>query len=82
MKVIVVTTITSIIDLDTMDSEHRMEINDRDGLSEVSSEVLGAVLMGGLNSCKQAVAERWPRVGASDKRVTDRQEDAVDIDDV
>lgn len=60
MKAIVVTTITSTMDLTTFESTHAVDIADEDGLSEVSTEVLGALIIGALGSTDRAIREKFP----------------------
>lgn len=75
MKAIVTTTITSTFDVGTMEASHSVEIEDLDGLSEISLDVLGSVVMGALNSAKKGMAEKFPRVGAIDSRVSNNEGD-------
>lgn len=63
---IVVTTITSVLDIDSMSTEHSVEVDDKDGLSSVSGDMLGAVLMGALGSTTRAVEKAYPRVAKID----------------
>lgn len=69
MKAIVVTTITSTIDLETFDTSHSVDIADEDGLSEVSPDALGALLIGALSSTTRAVRKEFPRAA----RIEDKQ---------
>jgi len=61
MKMIVVTTIKSTLDVDTMKTEHEVDINDQDGISQVSSDVLGAVLIGAMRSATRGIEDKFPR---------------------
>lgn len=61
MKMIVVTTITSMLDVETMHAEHSVEVDDQDGMSAVSSDVLGAVLIGALRSTTRGIEKNFPR---------------------
>lgn len=74
MRAKVVTTITTELDLDSLTSEHSVDINDCDGLSEISRDVLGAVLIGGLHATRAAVREQFPRAARAD----DESEDGED----
>jgi CO/xanthine dehydrogenase FAD-binding subunit len=61
MKAQVVTTITSLVDIETFETSHSVDINDQDGLSEVSREVMGALLIGALRSTETAVRRQFPQ---------------------
>lgn len=76
---IVVTTITSTLDPDTMVTSHSVDIEDQDGISDVHPDVLGAVLIGAMRSTERALAEQFPGAGRSAERADERE--AVDIDD-
>jgi hypothetical protein len=64
MKMKVVATITSYFDVDSNTTEHSIEIEDEDGLSEVSYDILGAVVLGGLRASQKAVVKKFPRLAA------------------
>ena len=67
MRMKVVTTITSelvFLDDGGFDSSHSVDIDDQDGLSEVSREVLGALITGGLKSTERAVRAELPTLKA------------------
>lgn len=72
---IVVTTITSTVDVDTMVPDHSVDINDVDGLSEVSRDVLGAVVLGGIHATDRAVRKEFPRVNRLDTHTPTRNSD-------
>ena len=55
----VVTTITTLLDVDSMQQEVSVDIDDQDGLSEVSSQVLGAVLIGSCRSVERGLREQF-----------------------
>lgn len=74
MQAVIVTTITTHLDLDSMESRHVMEIDDQDGLSEVSSDVLGALLLGALGASRRAVREQFPRAGQAEDRTDTESE--------
>lgn len=59
MKMKVVTTITSILDVNTMETDTQVDISDEDGVSEVSKQVLGSLLIGSLRSTERAVREQF-----------------------
>lgn len=61
MKAQVVTTITTLVDFDTLETSHSVDISDDDGLSEVSGEMLGALLIGALHSTEKAVRAQFPQ---------------------
>lgn len=66
MKMKIVTTITSLVDIDTMQPEHSVDINDEDGLSEVSAEVAYAVVIGGLRATENGIIKKFPRLARKD----------------
>lgn len=76
MKMIVVTTITSTLDVETMEPTHSVDIEDQDGLSDVSREVLGALILGALHATERGIREQFSRVA----RVDD-MDDMDDMDD-
>jgi len=59
MKMKVVTTITTLLDVDTMEQEVSVSISDEDGLSEVSGQVLGATLIGSMRSVERGLRQRF-----------------------
>lgn len=71
----VVTTITTIWDVDDMTSEHSVEVTDEDGVSEVSRDVLGTLLISALRSTHQAIIEQFPRAGEAERRHDEKQKD-------
>lgn len=76
MKARIVTTITTLMDLDTLTPEHSVDISDEDGLSEVSRDVLGALLIGALRATEKAVREQFPGADRSASRI-----DAAEADE-
>lgn len=81
MRMKVVTTITSLVDINTMTPSHEVHIEDEDGLSEVSGDVLGAIVVGALRAAERAVVQAYPRVGESAERLDAAEADEVDIED-
>lgn len=69
----VVTTITTLWDVDEMKTEHSVEISDEDGVSEVSSDVLGTLLISALRSSRQAILDKFPRAGEAEKRHDEKE---------
>lgn len=67
MKAVVVTTITTTLDLDTFDKEVDVEVDDQSGLSEVSEEVLYSVVLAGLNTTQNSIYDRSPRLARLNK---------------
>lgn len=61
MKAIVITTITSTMDIETLETKHSVAIEDQDGLAEVSSDILGALLIGAMSATTRAVEKQFPR---------------------
>lgn len=59
MKMQVVTTITTLLDIDTMQQEVSVDIDDQDGLSEVSGQVLGSVLIGSCRSVERGLRKQF-----------------------
>jgi ubiquinone biosynthesis protein UbiJ len=74
MKMVVVTTITSTLDINDMSTSHTVDINDEDGLSEVSGDVLGTVVVSGLRATMTAVREKYPRAGQAADRADESEE--------
>ena len=59
MRMKVVTTVTTLLDVDSMEQEVSVEIDDQDGLSEVSGQVLGATLIGSMRSVERGLREQF-----------------------
>lgn len=59
MKAKIVTTVTTYLDIDTLQQEVEVDISDEDGLSEVSSQVLGAALIGSMRSVERGLRKQF-----------------------
>lgn len=59
MKMIVVTTITSTLDVESMTTAHDVEVEDQDNLSGVSTQILGSLILGGLNATENSLREKF-----------------------
>lgn len=55
----VVTTVTTLLDVETMQQEVSVSIDDQDGLADVSTQVLGAVLIGSMRSVERSLREQF-----------------------
>jgi hypothetical protein len=64
MKVTIVTTITTTLDLNTMAKKHTIDIDDQDNVSEISRDVFGALVLSGLTSAVDTAAIEFPRAAA------------------
>ena len=60
MRAKIVTTITTELDLDTLEPTHAVHVDDVDGLSEISSDIVGGLLLGALGATGNAVREKYP----------------------
>lgn len=69
MRAKVVTTITTELNLDDMQPSHSVDIDDCDGLSDVSREIVGALVLGALQSAERGVREQFPRAGRAAERL-------------
>ncbi|HSV38714.1 MAG TPA: hypothetical protein VLI04_08140 [Nocardioidaceae bacterium] len=69
MRAKVVTTITSELDLDSMEQSHSVDIDDCDGLSEVSRDVLGALVIGALQATERTARSTFPGAGRAADRL-------------
>lgn len=65
MRAKIVTTITTLLDLDTFASEHEVHISDEDALSEVSRDLVAAAVISGLRTANNALREQFPMVAAT-----------------
>ncbi len=82
LKATIITTITTTVDLETMKSSHAVDVNDADGLSEISREVVGAVLIGAMQATERTLRQQFPRAGRAAERVDAKDKaEAVDIED-
>lgn len=68
MRAKVITTITTELDLDTMQPAHSVEIDDCDALSDASADLLGALVIGALQAAEAAARAQFPRAGAAADR--------------
>lgn len=68
MRAKIVTTITTELDLETMEPTHAIEVEDCDGLSEIP-DVLGSIVLGALRSAERSVRAQFPRVDGLAERV-------------
>lgn len=75
MRAKVVTTITTELDLDTMVPTHSVDINDCDALSEVAGDVLGALLIGAMQSTERSLRSRFPGAGRAAARLDEEDDD-------
>jgi hypothetical protein len=75
MRAKVITTITTELDLDTMEPTHAVDVEDCDGLSEMSVDVLGALVIGALGAADRAAREQFPRAGRAAARLDDEDGD-------
>lgn len=75
MKMKVVTTVTTLLDIDTMQQEVSVDISDEDGLSEVSKQVLGATLIGSMRSVERGLREQFhiPETVGQHPTITDEE---------
>lgn len=55
----IVTTVTTYFDVDTQEQEVSVNISDEDGLSEASSQILGAVLIGSMRSVERGLRSEF-----------------------
>ena len=62
MRVKVITTITSEVNLDSFETEHSVQIDDVDGISSISSDILYGLILGGLNSTRGAILSEQPHL--------------------
>lgn len=69
MRAKVITTITTELDLDTMEPAHSVEINDCDSLSDASADLLGALVIGALQAAEGAARAQFPGAGAAADRL-------------
>lgn len=65
MRMKVITTITSEVNVDTFETEHSVDVNDTDGLSQVSSDVLYGLVLGGLTATRNTIFNRNPHLRAA-----------------
>lgn len=67
MRMKVVTIITSELILNEEDggfsTKHSVDIDDQDGISQFSTDILGAVLLGAMRSTEAGIKESFPRAG-------------------
>lgn len=77
---LLVTTITTTVDVDTLKTDIQMDVDDRDGLHQVSRDVLGSVLLVTLNSATEAARESFPRAAERADRLK-TAEDTSDSED-
>lgn len=70
MKMVVVTTITTTVDVvDKMRvTKHEMDIDDQDGISDVSRDVLGAILLGAFDAGAKSIREQFPGAARAEAR--------------
>lgn len=68
MKATIITTMTSTIDLDTMETHHNIDINDVDGLTDVSPDVVGAILVSGFRAGERELRKQYPLVDGAAER--------------
>ena len=61
MKARIVTTITTLIDLEDFSKEVSVDILDEDGIAEVSMEVLFATVYRSLGSAQASIKSKFPR---------------------
>ena len=61
MRAKIVTTITTELDLETMEPTHAIAVEDCDGLSEIP-DVIGSILLGAPRSAERSVRTQYPRV--------------------
>lgn len=59
MRAKIVTTVTTLFNVDTMEQEVEVDVSDEDGLSNVSSQVLGSVLIGSMRSVERGLREQF-----------------------
>ncbi len=78
LKATIITIVTTVVDLETMQSEHSVKIDDVDGLSEVSREIVGAVLIGAMKSTERGLREQFPQAGAAAQRSDEADDDDSD----
>lgn len=73
----VVTTVTTLLDIDTMQQEVSVDISDEDGLSEVSKQVLGATLIGSMRSVERGLRTQFniPETVGQRPPITEDEED-------
>lgn len=78
MHATVTTLITTSLDLDSMEPSHHVEIEDVDGLSEVSPDLIGSLIWGALTAARNSIEENYPSVKA---RIDKRAADGTDEDE-
>ena len=62
LKAVVVTTITTTVDLDTFEKDVSVEVDDQSGLVEVSQDLLYATVLAGVHAAEGAVYDASPRL--------------------